>query len=204
MQGVTPQFTIAIARPVAPSSVPAGSGGQGVITINPVNGYSTPAGDPGITLSCSSITPLVTVPPFCTFNPNPIPVNGTGAVTSTITINTFGNTITGSAAHPRTFYALWVPFPMLALAGLGAAMGGKRSRKAWGLLALLVITGALSMTPACGNATPNVSAPNGITPSNSYTFTVTGVDSQGNIAGNTVSTTSGNPTVSLTVTAPPK
>jgi hypothetical protein len=91
---------------------------------------------------------------------------------------------------------------MLALVGLGAAVGGKRSRKAWGLLALFVMSGALCLTPACGNSTPSTTTPNGVTPNNSYTFTVSGVDANGVISSNTGSTTTANPTVSLTVNTP--
>jgi hypothetical protein len=91
---------------------------------------------------------------------------------------------------------------MLALAGLGAAVGGKRSRKAWGLLALFIISGALFLMPGCGNSAPSTTTPNGVTPSNTYTFTVTGVDIHGNIASNTGSGTTTNPSVSLTVTSP--
>jgi hypothetical protein len=201
VEPVTPGFTITVSKTIQPTSVPAGSGGEGIITINPINGYLSPAG--GVTLSCSSIIPLVTIPPVCSFNPQNVQVNGT-AVNSTITINSFGNTVTGAAGSPRSFYAfaLWMPLPMLALAGLGAAAGGKRSRKAWGLLALLVMSAALFLMPACGNATATLSAPNGITPANTYVFTVTGVDSLGVTASNTGSTTNTNPTVSLTVTNP--
>ena len=203
---VSPQFTITVEKPVAPSSVPAGSGGEGVITINPINGYQSP-GYPssGIILSCSTITPLVTIPPVCSFSyPSgltSLPVNGV-PVTSTITISTFGPVTTGAAAHPRGFPALWLPVPMLALVGVGAAVGGKRSRKAWGLLALFVMSGALCLTPACGNSTPSTTTPNGVTPNNSYTFTVTGEDANGVVSSNTSSTTTSGPTVSLTVSTP--
>jgi hypothetical protein len=44
--------------------------------------------------------------------------------------------------------------------------------------------------------------PNGITPNNAYTFTITGVDANGVISSNTGTTTSVNPTVSLTVNTP--
>jgi hypothetical protein len=197
---ITPQFTITIQKAVVPSSVPAGSGGEGTININPINGYVSPQGT-GITLSCSSITPLVTIPPVCSFNPATVALNGTLA-TSTLTISTYGPVTTGAAAHSRTFYSLWMPLPMLALVGLGAAVGGKRSRKAWGLLALFVISGALFLMPACGNTTTAITTPNGTTPSNTYTFTVQGVDTDGVISSNTGSTTT-NPSVSLTVTTPP-
>jgi hypothetical protein len=198
---VTPQFTITIAKAVVPNSVAAGSGGQGVVNINPINGYASPAGTPGVTLSCASITPLVTIPPVCSFNPANVVVTGTVA-TSTLTISTFGPVTKSAIAHPRTFYAAWMPWPMLALVGFGAAVGGKRSRKAWGMLALFVVSGALFLMPACSSSNPTAAtSPNGVTPNNTYTFTVTGVDSNGVVSSNT-STTSAKPTVSLTVTSP--
>jgi len=196
---VAPQFTITVQKAVEPSSVPAGNGGIGIININPINGYLSPAG--GVTLSCNSITPLVTFPPYCSFNPNPVPVTGTTA-TSTLTVDTFGPVITGAVTPPRTFYSMWMPLPMLALVGLGAAVGGKRSRKAWGLLALFVVSGALFLMPACGNTSTTTTTPNGLTPDNTYTFTVIGVDANGVISSNTGSGTSTNPSVTLTVTTP--
>ncbi len=195
---VTPQFTITVQRPIAPTTVPAGSGGEGIVIINPINGYINTT---GVTLSCTSITPLVTIPPVCSFNLATVPVNGTPA-TSTITISTFGPVTTGAAAHPRIFYGLWMPVPMLALLGLGTLAGGSRLRKAFGMLALFVICGALVLTPGCGNTSSSTTTPNGITPNGTYTFTVTGVDSNGVISSNTGSTTTGAPTVSLTVNTP--
>ncbi|MFZ0860695.1 MAG: hypothetical protein WB781_18775 [Candidatus Sulfotelmatobacter sp.] len=205
---VTPQFTINVQSPIVPNSVPAGSGAQGVIVINPINGYSSPSisgVNKGITLACATITPLVAIPPVCSFSypsgGTGVPINGVPA-TSTITISTNGPTIVGAVAHRRSLYALWMPLPMLALVGLGAAVGGKRSRKAWGLLALFVISGALFLMPACSNITITTSALNGITPANTYTFTVIGVDANGVVSSNTTSSNSANPTLSLTVTAP--
>jgi hypothetical protein len=178
-----------------------------VIVINPINGYSSPTAQiggqtvTGVTLSCASITPLVTIPPVCSFNPPNPPVNGV-PVTSTLTINSYGPVTTGAVARRPGFYALWLPLPMLALVGLGAAVGGKRSRKAWGVLALFVISGAIFLMPACSNTTTSTTTPNGVTPNNTYTFTVAGVDADGVVSSNTTSTTTANPTVTLTVTSP--
>lgn len=193
---VAPQFTITIQTPVAPTSVPAGNGAEGTISINPLNGYT----NPGVTLSCASISPLVTLPPVCSFNQQPVPVNGV-PVTSTITITSAGPITTGANFRGGLFYAMWIPLPLLGLVGLGAAASGKRSRKAWGLLALFVLSGSLILTPGCGNSTTSTSTPNGVTPPNTYTFTILGVDTNGNISSNTT-TTGTNPSVSLTVTAP--
>ncbi|SRR5579871_3549317 len=197
---VTPQFTITVQSAVAPTSVPAGSGAEGVVSINPSNGYQSPAG--GITLACGSISPLVAISPICSFTPNgsALQIHGGQATLSTLSITTYGPIVTGARAHPRLFYALWLPIPLLI--GIGAA-GGKRARKAWGLIALFMVSASLLLIPACGNTTNTVSTPNGITPANSYTFTVVGVDQNG-VASSNVSSTNTGPSVSLTVTAPPK
>jgi hypothetical protein len=201
---VTPQFTITIRTAVAPGSVPAGSGGQGIVSINPINGYTTPP-DPnnptgGITLACASITPLVTIPPVCSFSPASIKITGS-SVTSTITVSSYGPITTGAALRPRSFYSLWFPLPMLAVVSLGAAARSRRARKAWGLLALFLVSGALLLLPACANTKTTTTTPNGVTPNNSYTLTVVGVDVDGVISSNAGSTST-NPTVSLTVTSP--
>lgn len=200
---VTPQFTMTVQSSVAPTSVPAGSGAQGIVSINPSNGYASPSG--GITLACGSISPLVAISPVCSFTPNgsALQIHGGQAVFSTLNITTFGPIVTGARVHPRTFYAVWLPLPLLGLVGVGAATGGKRARKAWGLIALFVVSASLLLMPACGNTTNTTSTPNGITPANTYTFTVVGVDSNGVVSSNVSSTNTG-PTVSLTVTAPPK
>lgn len=202
---VTPQFTITVQSPVVPSSVPAGNGAQGVILITPINGYMSPGWPKqGITLSCASITPLVTYPPICSFSYPPglssLPVNGSPA-TSTLTITVPGPQNIAAASPPRMFYALWLPLPMLVMAGLGAA-GGKRSRKAWGLLALFIMAGSFFLLPACTNTVPHTEALQGVTPNNTYSFTVIGVDADGNVSSNTSSSNSTNPTVTLTVTSP--
>jgi len=206
---VTPQFTITVASAVAPSSVIAGSGAQGVVSVNAANGYTTPQ-DGGITLACGSITPLVTIPPVCSFtypnsnNPQFLTFTGGTAGIGNLTISTFGPETTGSLAHRRSFYALWLSLPLLGFAGIGAATGNKRSRKAWALLGVFIVSASILLIPACGtNTTATTTTPNGITPANTYTFTIVGVDSNGVVSSNISSTNTG-PTVTLTVTAPPK
>jgi hypothetical protein len=200
---VSPQFTISVTSSVAPTSVPAGNGAQAVVTVNPVYGYVTPTGG-GITLSCASMTPLVTIPPVCSFTypqngPN-LKVNGTPE-SATLTIGTFGPIPTG--AHSRNLMGFWFSLPLIGLVGFGAAASGKRFRGAWGMLAVFVLGGAFILIPGCATNTTSTTTPNGITPANTYSFTIVGVDSNGVVSSNTTTSTSG-PTVSLTVTVPPK
>ena len=190
---VTPQFTITVGTTIAPSSVHAGSGGQGVVNVNPVNGYSG-----SVTLSCSAVTPVVPIAPVCSFNPQTVTVNGTLA-TSTITISTTGPPVRGALSGTRRFYAAWLSFPVLSLMGVGIVAGGKRSRKTLGVLSLLVLVAALLLMPACGSSssTTTTTTTTGVTPNNTYTFTLQGVDANGVVSSNTGTTSS--PTVSLTV-----
>jgi len=190
---VSPQFTITVQSPVLPSTVQPGNGGVGTININPVFSYQGT-----VTMSCASITPLVTVPPICQFSPNPVTISANTTTPTTLTITTAGPVSTTAVMRGRSFYALWLPLPMLALTGLGAVVGGKRSRKAWSLLALFILGGSLLLLPACNNLVPSKSTPNGITPNDTYTFTLMGVDQNGNISSNT-GTANTAPSVTLTV-----
>jgi len=203
---VAPSFTITVQTGIVPSSVHAGSGGEATINVNPLNGYVSPSGQgQGVWLSCATITPLVTIPPVCSFSPQPLNVNGT-VTPVTLTINTTAPPITGAAWRTRDFYGLWLSMPLLALAGFGTVVANKGSRKAWGLMSLVVLSGVILSTPGCGNsttvATSNTTSANATTPKNAYTFTLTGVDSNGTVStntGTTTGTTSSAPTVTLTV-----
>jgi len=186
---VTPSFTITVGTVISPPSVPAGGTATATIDVNPLNGYASSQTNPGVTLLCSSVTPVVASPPVCTFSyPNgmtSLPLNGVLA-TSTLTISTIGPLTplpTARAGAYRGFYALWLPLPMLAL--LGAAVGGKRLRK-WSMLAFLMMSAMVLLLPACGTPQiPHTETPaENITPNGSYTFTVTGVDANGNAASN--------------------
>ena len=200
---VSPQFTISVTSAVAPTSVPAGSGAQAVVTVNPIFGYATPTNG-GITLSCASMTPLVTIAPVCSFtypqNANSLQLSGTPE-NAMLTISTFGPVPAGS--HSRNIMGFWFFLPLIGLVGFGAAASGKRLRGAWGMLAVLVLGGAFILIPGCANNSTSTTTPNGVTPANTYSFTIAGVDSNGVVSSNTTTSTSG-PTVSLTVTAPPK
>ena len=198
---VTADYTISVTNVVAPSSVVAGNSAQATIAVNPLNGYSGV-----VTLACSSINPVADNPPVCTFaypsGQYGLTVNGV-QTTTTLTITTDGPLpTTGAVKHDRFYAAFWLPVPVLALFGVAAA-GKGRSSKALGLIGLFLVTGSFLLIPACSsNSTSNSNNPTGaVTPSNTYTFTLTGVDQNGIVSSNT-GTTNTSPTVQLTVTAP--
>jgi len=200
---VTAQFTITVSSVVAPNSVPAGSGAQATISVNPISGYT------GIvTLSCSSISPVVLVPPVCTFDypsgQTGLQVNGT-PTTVNLTINTTGPTTVPHSAKSsnRIFYAALLLLPMFGLLVVRGAPTARRGKVIFGLLIVFAISGSLLLMPACGNSSSSTTStnPNGNTPANTYTFTLTGVDQNGNISSNTGANNSAA-TVSLSVTAP--
>lgn len=195
---VAPSFTVIVIRPVQPNSVHAGAAANAALNINPVNGYTGK-----VWLSCATISPLANYPPTCSFSPTgsrggqPIDVNATGPTAVTLTISTLGNAQLGSNATPRKFYAFWLPLPIFAFVGVGAA-SSKRARKIWVLLGLVILGASLILALGCGNTTTGNTAPKTAitTPKNSYTFSLTGVDANGTISTNTGK---GAPTVTLTV-----
>jgi hypothetical protein len=201
---VTPSFTITVGTVVSPTSVHAGSSASATINVNPINGYASDQTNPGVTLSCSSVTPVVVSPPVCSFSYPPgmqtLPVVSGVPVSSTLTISTIGPlTPITRAASARHFYALWLPLPMLAL--LGTAAGGKRFRAGF-MLSLFVMCALILLIPACSTTSvPTAITPSDlITPNGTYTFTVTGVDANGTTASNLSSGTTSS--VILNVTSP--
>lgn len=181
---VTPQFTITVISAISPSSVHAGSGASGLIQVTPINSYTGT-----VTLSCSSVTPLVTVPPQCSFSPQPVKISGVPKI-SQISISTVGPT----TVIPPTALL----FPMLFIIGLGATGTGRRSRQFWLWLGVLFLGASVLLVPACTTHIPLIqNNPNLLTPKDSYVFTLSGIDENGNTSSNAGSATS--PTVSLTV-----
>jgi trimeric autotransporter adhesin len=197
---VTSAFTITVAEAVTPTSVPAGSSSTATINVTALNDYTGT-----VTMACTSVSPVVVSPPVCTFTPANVtfpPTNGGSVVPTTLTISTIGPLTTTEAAQrkkTRYLYALWLPLPMLALFGVSAAVGGKRSR-AWAILGLFVMGGFILLIPACSTTTTPtaINSTDIITPNGTYTFTVTGVDENGNEASNT--STGSTSAVTLTVT----
>ncbi len=203
---VPQDYTLSVTQTVSPTTVTAGGAAKATITITPIAGYT---GD--VTLSCLSITPTVTASPICFFDavsgggPTVNVTNGTAA-TSVLTISTYGTTQnTAKLWTPRIFYAFWLAVPGLALAGIGSR--GSRRNKWAGIFLLLLVAGSLFALPSCSSnnssSTTSNNANGFVTPKNTYTITLTGVDANGvgpsNNSTSTTGTTPGAATVSLTV-----
>ncbi|MGA8438452.1 MAG: hypothetical protein WB762_33670 [Candidatus Sulfotelmatobacter sp.] len=192
---VPQDYTLTVSKAISPGTVSAGFGAQATVTVTPISSYTG-----SVTLSCLSITPPVTAAPFCSFNPATVDVTGSGAPTSILTVSTFGVVPNQTKlTRPRIFYALWLAIPGMALAGIGAS-GGRR-RKLLGLLLLMVVASGLLLLPSCGSSnvpTTSNNANNLVTPKNTYTVTLTGVDQNG-ISPSNITSTSTAATVSLTV-----
>jgi len=86
--GGTPSYALTAAA-LNPASVTAGGASSAAITITPANGYTG-----NVTLSCAAITGNAV--PSCSFSPNPVPITGTAAASSTLTVSTTINTPGGS------------------------------------------------------------------------------------------------------------
>jgi hypothetical protein len=189
---VAPTYALTVGTTLSPSTVSAGTGATAVIDLASTDGYSGT-----VTMGCSSITPLVEPSPVCSFNPEPVVISNGATATTTLTVNTAGVTssgtkVTASAARARTrmFLALLVPLPFAVIAGFGSA--AKRRRKLLSLFFLFLIAAGLVTLPSCSSST---TVNNGTTtPSNTYTFTITGYDQNGVAPNNTSAVT-----VSLTV-----
>jgi hypothetical protein len=190
---VPQDYTLTISLPVSPGTVTAGNGAQATISVTPIASYTGT-----VTLSCFSISPVVTAAPICAFNPSSVKVTNGSAPTSVLTISTYGPTGTTTKLWtPRTFYAFWLALPGLALM---TTFGSRGRRKKWlGMLSLMAIAGMILLVPACGSPSQTLNNPNGYTtPKNTYTITLSGVDTNGEGPSNTSSTTA-EATVTLTV-----
>jgi hypothetical protein len=177
-----------------PSPVVAGSIATTTVTVAPIGGYTGT-----VTLSCLSVTPVVTGSPVCSFTPSATVKVGPGTPpTTTLTLTTFttvNNPPSSSITwpHSHVFYALWLGLPSLAFVGFGATR--KRHKKLLGIFLLIAIAGGLFLLPACSGNSNN--AANQITPNNTYTFTLSGSDQKG-LGPSSTSTA----TVTLEVTTP--
>lgn len=171
VEPVTESYNLS-ATPTTATPDPVTAGGQATttVTVTPSVGYSG-----NVTLACLSISPVTTPSPICSFNPATVTVGSTTVQpTSILTITTSGPTPITRLHVPRIFYALWLAFPGVVL--LSAAATGSFRKKILGLLLLTTVAGSLLFLPSCSSKTTDN---NGVTPNNTYTFTLTGADANG-------------------------
>jgi hypothetical protein len=185
---VPEDYTLTISKAISPGTVAPGSGAQATVTVTPIASYTGT-----VTLSCVLITPTVLAAPICEFQatsttqPQPFVQVGDGtAATAILTVSTYGQVQNNArVSMPRIFYALWLAVPGLALVGAGA--GGKHRRRLLALFFLMAMASGLLLVPSCGGGSnTTINNNNGlITPKNTYTITVTGVDQNGTGPSNT-------------------
>ncbi len=154
-------FTIT-ATALSPSMVAPGGSATSNITLTGLNGFSGT-----VNLSCSSISPVVSPAPTCTFSPASI----TGSGKSTLTVRTTAGTKASLAPGSKgIFYGMWLP--IVGLVGLGAGLTSRQKRSC--LLAGLLFVGLVLLTGCGGGSSSFSNNGNGLpgTPANAYTVTI--------------------------------
>jgi hypothetical protein len=184
-----------------PGSVPPGQTATTIVTVSALGTYSG-----SVTLSCLSVTPIVTGEPTCSFDPSTVMVSSGAVVTSVMTITSYGaaatTTTTAERSKRRIFYSLGLLVPGLALVGIGANRGrnksGRNKKRSALCMLLLMAIASLLLLPACNGTNLTSQTTNTLngqpTPKNTYTFTLTGTDANGVAPGSTTL-----PTVMLAV-----
>jgi len=153
----------------ASATVVAGSPTNVTVSVSSVSGFTSP-----VTLTCAGLPTLAT----CTASPATVTPSGTGAVTSTLTVNTTKRTSAPPHGLPRPpgpgwtlRPGVWLLWAMLLLSfGLWAA---RKNRPQWNWAVLALAALWLASFAACGAGGTGYVNPTG-TPSGTYTITVTG------------------------------
>jgi sugar lactone lactonase YvrE len=184
---VAPSYTIS-ANP-ASLTIKQGSSGSITFSVTPVNGFNQ-----AVSFSCDGTTLPTGV--TCSFAPASITPNGSGAATTTLTVQTTGTATVAVDRRTKPFSG-WLPRGGAVLALVLLGLPRVRQRRSWmGKAALLLFAVCLSGLLGCGGGGSGNSAAGTqnarATPPGSYSIQVT------SMANNT---TGVSPvTVSLTVT----
>ena len=149
------------ASALSPTTVAVGGTATSTISITPLNGF-----DGTLSLSCSSIVPVVTAPPTCAFAPNSV----TGSGTSTLTVRTTAAAQGSLAPRSRgVFYAMWLPVGGLLV--LGAGLTSRKQRFLCFLFECVLFSGLILLAACGGGNSPSGGGIAG-TPAGVYTVTV--------------------------------
>jgi uncharacterized repeat protein (TIGR01451 family) len=155
-------FSLSVS-PVNVTIPAAGDSATYQVQVTPLPIYNT-----GISLSVSGLPTGAT----SSFTSPTVTLPSTSPGTSTLNISTTARPITTASASPagRSFYAIWLSVPGLALVGIGLG-GTRRQRRVTGMLLAALLFSILPLLPACSHksTTPPVSG----TPAGTYTLTVT-------------------------------
>ena len=153
----TPDFTLS-ATALSPASISAGASATSTVTITPTNGFTGT-----VTFACG-VTPALTSPPACSFNPTTV----AGSGMSTLTVSTTSSTPRAGLRHALPLYAAWLPI-------CGVALLGIRNKKALMLLLGVLAICNLLLLGACGGGSGNgAGGGGGGGGGTTYTITVTG------------------------------
>jgi uncharacterized repeat protein (TIGR01451 family) len=154
-------------------SIPAGQTATYQVQMAPHPVYGT-----NVSLSCSNVPTSAS----CNFTPsNSISLQGSSPASATLNLTTTPQTIITASSRSgwRSFYAVFLGVPGLALAGFGIGGGRRRRWRVAGLFVLLMVIAQLLPLPGC--STIQTQPPPTGTPSGQYTITVTatsGTDSK--------------------------
>ena len=149
------------ASALSPATVAVGGSATSTISITPLNGF-----DGTLSLSCSSIVPVVTSPPTCSFAPSSV----TGSGTSTLTVRTTAAAKGSLAPRSRgVFYAMWLPVGGLLV--LGAGLTSRKQRFLCFLFECVLFSG-LILLAACGGGSSSSGGGIAGTPEGVYTVTI--------------------------------
>ena len=191
-------YTMTVSTAINPGTVSSGFGANATITVTPIASYSGQ-----VTLSCLSITPPVEAAPYCSFQNatntgSTVSVSSGAPATAMLTDQHLWNRAESDQAHDASNLLC----SLVRRSWRGSGRHGRRRRhrkKLLGLLLLLIMATSVLVLPSC-SATKTVSNnSNGlVTPKNTYTVTLTGVDANGISPSNTTTSTTAA-TVSLTV-----
>jgi uncharacterized repeat protein (TIGR03803 family) len=170
---LTPEFAIS-ASALSPDTISPGQTSTSKLGVSSIGGFSD-----SVTLSCT-VQPSPELAPRCV-----IPSSANPRTSATLSVST-----TGTSAASRSnngfgpLYALWLPLIGLVMANVRRGSGHKPRKKASTAVLTWVLFGGLLSAVACGG-TPTP-PPKKVTPSGTYTITVSGTS--GSLVHSTMTT----------------